>query len=89
MSKSKEKIKFPSTISAGQLHASQRFHIRSIKHMFYMRSSVNLITRSPHLGDGFPLRCFQRLSDPNVANQPRLWQDDWHTRGSSAPVLSY
>ena len=46
-------------------------------------------TRSPHLGDGFPLRCFQRLSDPEVANQPRPWRDDWHTRVPSTPVLSY
>ena len=36
-----------------------------------------------------PLRCFQRLSLPNVANQPCTWRDNWHTRGSSIPVLSY
>ena len=44
---------------------------------------------SPHLGTGFPLRCFQRLSLPNVANQPCSWWNNWHTRGSSVPVLSY
>ena len=43
----------------------------------------------PHLGAGFPLRCFQRLSLPNVANQPCSWRNNWHTRGSSVPVLSY
>src|SRR5205085_10564787 len=43
----------------------------------------------PHLEAGFPLRCFQRLSLPNVANQPCPWRDNWHTRGSSVPVLSY
>ena len=43
----------------------------------------------PHLGTGFPLRCFQRLSLPNIANQPCPWQNNWHTRGSSVPVLSY
>ena len=43
----------------------------------------------PHLEDGFPLRCFQRLPVPNVANQPCPWRDNWHTRGSSVPVLSY
>src|SRR6266542_3408056 len=26
---------------------------------------------------------------PNVANQPCPWRDNWHTRGSSVPVLSY
>jgi len=24
-----------------------------------------------------------------VANQPCRWRDNWHTRGSSTPVLSY
>jgi hypothetical protein len=43
----------------------------------------------PHLEASFPLRCFQRLSLPNVANQPCPWRDNWHTRGSSVPVLSY
>ena len=43
----------------------------------------------PHLETSFPLRCFQRLSLPNVANQPCSWQNNWHTRGSSIPVLSY
>ncbi len=45
--------------------------------------------RNPYLGAGFPLRCFQRLSLPNVANQPCRWRDNWHTRGSSTQVLSY
>ncbi len=43
----------------------------------------------PCLEDGFPLRCFQRLPVPNVANQPCPGRDNWHTRGSSVPVLSY
>src|SRR3954453_14146453 len=43
----------------------------------------------PHLEASFPLRCFQRLSLPNVANQPCTWRYNWHTRGSSVPVLSY
>jgi hypothetical protein len=29
-----------------------------------------------HLEVGFPLRCFQRLSHPDVANQQRRWHDD-------------
>ena len=43
----------------------------------------------PHLGTGFPLRCFQRLSLPNVANGGAPGGTNWHTRGSSVPVLSY
>jgi hypothetical protein len=42
-----------------------------------------------HLEASFPLRCFQRLSLPNVANQQCSWWNNWHTRGSSVPVLSY
>ena len=44
---------------------------------------------NPYLGEGFPLRCFQRLSLPNVANRPCHWRDNRHTRGSSTQVLSY
>ena len=43
----------------------------------------------PNLGEGFPLRCFQRLSLPNVATQRCPWRDSWFTRGSSTSVLSY
>jgi len=43
----------------------------------------------PHLERGFPLRCFQRLSFPNIATQLCRWRDNWCTRGSSIPVLSY
>ena len=35
------------------------------------------------------LRCFQRLSVPYVAAQPCHWHDNWCTRGTSIPVLSY
>ena len=52
-------------------------------------SPHTMVGRKPHLGAGFPLRCFQRLSLPNVANQPCTWRYNWHTRGSSIPVLSY
>jgi len=43
----------------------------------------------PCLGVGFPLRCFQRLSFPSIATQLCRWHDNWCTRGSSIPVLSY
>ncbi len=38
---------------------------------------------------GFPLRCFQRLSDPNLATRLCHWRDNRSTIGSSIPVLSY
>jgi len=43
----------------------------------------------PGLEVGFALRCFQRLSVPNVATQRCHWRDNWYTRGLSIPVLSY
>jgi len=42
-----------------------------------------------HLGAGFTLRCFQRLSVPHLAIQPCHWRDNWCTSGASIPVLSY
>jgi hypothetical protein len=43
----------------------------------------------PNLEVGFPLRCFQRLSSPDVATRRCRWCDNRHTRGQSNPVLSY
>ena len=42
-----------------------------------------------HLGVGFPLRCFQRLSRPYLATRQCHWHDNRNTRGTSTPVLSY
>ena len=42
-----------------------------------------------YLEVGFPLRCFQRLSIPNLATLPCRWRDNRFTRDSSVPVLSY
>ena len=42
-----------------------------------------------HLGVGFTLRCFQRLSCPDVATQRYAWRHNWYTIGPSTPVLSY
>ncbi len=41
-----------------------------------------------NLEEGFPLRCFQRFSRPNVATRLCLFNNR-HTRGWSTPVLSY
>ena len=42
-----------------------------------------------HLEAGFPLRCLQRLSLPDLATRPCHWRDNRCTRGPSTPVLSY
>jgi hypothetical protein len=56
-----------------------------------------VISRGPYLqssgatrlGEGFPLRCFQRFARPHVATQRCRLPDNWHTSGASTPVLSY
>ena len=71
-------------ISTGQLNPLLGLHLRPIN---------PVISRGPsgraHLGGGFTLRCFQRLSLPDVATQRCPEQDNWKTRGQSVPVLSY
>ena len=71
-------------ISTTRLSASQHVHLWPINLVVYEGSSG-----SPNLGVGFTLRCFQRLSDPDVATQRCRWRDNWYTRGPSIPVLSY
>jgi len=50
---------------------------------------VPLRAGNPYLRAGFTLRCFQRLSNPNIAIRPCSWRNNRYTRGSSIPVLSY
>ena len=49
---------------------------------------LNVPCRS-HLEGGFTLRCLQRLSLPDLATRPWLWQANRSTSGPSIPVLSY
>ena len=72
------------TISTGQLNRLLCVHTQPIKLVVFKRTSGRV-----HLGIGFPLRCFQRLSHPNLATQLCPWQDNWCTSGSFTPVLSY
>ncbi len=76
-------------ISTGQLHTLLCFHVRPINPVVCWGPLPPNGGWKSHLEVGFPLRCFQRLSRPNVANQPCTWRYNWHTRGSSVPVLSY
>ena len=71
-------------IRTGKLRALPRFHIRPIDVVVYHGSSAR-----PGLEVGFPLRCLQRLSRPNLATRLCRWRDNRSTRGSSTPVLSY
>ena len=53
------------------------------------RRLTDLRHERSHLGVGFTLRCFQRLSDPDVATHRYAWRHNWYTIGPSTPVLSY
>jgi hypothetical protein len=76
-------------ISTGKLNALLRLHTRPINLVVFKGSSGNIRCGISNLEVGFPLRCFQRLSFPNLATQPCRWRDNWNTIGSSIPVLSY
>ena len=76
-------------ISTRKLKAFLLLHIGPINLVVYKGSLGRLPCGRRHLEAGFTLRCFQRLSQPNVATQLCLWRDNWCTRGSSIPVLSY
>src|SRR6202012_4367492 len=71
-------------ISTGKLHTLLRFNLQPINQVVFLGPSGK-----SNLGACFPLICIQRLSQPNFATQPCPWQDNWNTRGSSIPVLSY
>ncbi len=50
---------------------------------------INFRCGKSHLKVRFTLRCFQRLSSPDLATQLCSWQNNWFTSGLSNPVLSY
>ena len=76
-------------ISTGKLSLLPDLHTRPINLVVYQRPSVRLLGGTSYLGVGFPLRCFQWLSIPNLATQRCFWRNSWNTSGSSIPVLSY
>jgi len=65
------------------------FHLPPINVIVSHGPLGSLRSGSAHLGVGFPLRCFQRLSLPNVATRRCRWRDNRYTSGWSIPVLSY
>jgi hypothetical protein len=71
-------------IRTGQLHVLPRFHTRPIDVVVFHGSHGR-----PGFEEGFPLRCLQRLSFPDLATLLCRWRDNRSTRGPSTPVLSY
>ena len=78
----------PRAISTGQLHTLLRFHLLPINQVVFL-GPYSIKDERSHLRGGFTLRCLQRLSRPYIATQLCRWHDNWCTRGTSIPVLSY
>ena len=79
--------KFPNrnrTISTPRLSTLLYLHLAPINLIISQVSQT-----IPNLEAGFPLRCFQRLSIPDIATGQSAWQQSPHTRGQFTPVLSY
>ncbi|HAP65424.1 TPA: hypothetical protein DCZ85_01835 [Candidatus Uhrbacteria bacterium] len=58
-------------------------------HLVPINLIVSEVSKKINLKVDFPLRCFQRLSEPDVATQPCSRRNNWYTRGQFIPVLSY
>src|SRR3989338_9767728 len=71
-------------ISTPRLHALLRFHLVPINVVISHEPQT-----IPDLGVGFPLRCFQRLSVPDIATGRCTWRYSPQTRGQFISVLSY
>ena len=76
-------------ISSARLKALQPVHLRPINLVVSQGPSGTLRSRIVHLGDGFPLRCIQRLSAHDIATGRCPWRDSPYTGGHFVPVLSY
>jgi len=66
-------------ISTGQLNASPRLHLQPINLVVFQDSSGDCFPGRSYLRVGFTLRCFQRLSLPDVATRRCHWRDNRNT----------
>ena len=73
-----------STVSTGNLKIFLFVQLRPINRVVYPGSLGSKLPWNPRLGIGFTLRCFQRLSFPDIATQPCHKRDNWYTRGPSS-----
>ena len=71
-------------ISTPRLNTLRCFHLAPIN-VVISHESITI----PHLGAGFPLRCFQWLSNPDIATGRCTWRYSPQTRGQFISVLSY
>ena len=77
------------SISTGRLSALLRLHLQPIDLVVYQGPLGDIHPGRPNLGVGFTLRCFQRLSRPDMAARHCRWCDNRNTGGPSILVLSY
>ncbi len=78
-----------SVISTPWLKRSHAVHRVPINQVLFLGPLEPEGSWKPHLEGGFPLRCFQRLSRPDIATQRCSWCHNWYTSGPFTPVLSY
>ena len=74
----------PRRISIGQLNTLLCLHLRPINVIVYDAPYSSRDERS-YLRGSFTLRCFQRLSRPDVATQLCRWHDNWCNQRSVHP----
>ena len=55
----------------------------------YLRRRLQRPLGKSYLGVSFALRCFQRLSNPDLVTQRCSWRNNWYASGQSDTVLSY
>jgi hypothetical protein len=78
----------PSTIRTARLQSVTRGPPAAYQ-PGHLPGVLPLSSGDARLGEGFPLRCFQRFARPHVATQRCRSRDNWRTSGASTPVLSY
>src|SRR3989441_2777402 len=76
-------------ISTARLKRSRALHLPPINLVVSQGPSGALRLGSVHLGEGFPLRCIQRLSPRDIANRRCAWRHSRDTSGRFVRVLSY
>src|SRR5690625_1784078 len=76
-------------ISTARLNMLPCLHLPPINVLVSNDPSESFRSGSANLGGGFPLRCFQRFSLPDIATRRCRWHDNRQTRGQFIPVLSY
>ena len=79
-----DRVEIDRAIRTARLRLLPDFHLRPIDVMVYHGPRGR-----PRLEGGFLLRCLQQLSRPHLATQRCSWRNNWYTRGTSIPVLSY